>query len=171
MSVYALANRIICTRIVSGALGTELLKGGLEIGKSSILCNLESPALILKVHRSYIKAGSDIISSNTFAGNIIALGKAGLAEREEELNLSAMKLVKKAVEGKAKVAGDIGPIGEFYTAFDEIRIMNIYIRQVEVFKGDPPDFYFLGTFFDLREALAGLKGVKEVCGNIPSRSR
>jgi methionine synthase I (cobalamin-dependent) len=153
--------------LLDGALGTELLKEGFSGGKSTIICNTENPASVLKIHRSYVDAGCEIISSNTFAGNIIALEKAGLAASEEELNLIAMKLVKEAGAGRVKIAADIGPTGEFYSAFNESNIRDIYIRQVEILQRDPPDFYFLETFYDLREALAGLKGVKTICDNIP----
>jgi 5-methyltetrahydrofolate--homocysteine methyltransferase len=121
----------------------------------------------LKVHRSYVSAGCDVITSNTFAGNIVALQKAGLADKEEELNLTAMNLVKASASGRVKIAADMGPTGEFYSAFDEDKVKDIFIRQVEILQRDPPDFYFLETFFDLREALAGLKGLKAVCGNVP----
>lgn len=154
--------------LLDGALGTEMQKYGMEAGKSTISQNLERPELLIKIHKSYIDAGSQMFSANTFAGNIGILEKAGLSSQEVELNIQGMKLARQASAGKALIGADIGPTGEFYTvSFDSKKVKEIYIRQTRILIQEPPDFFYLETFFDLREALCALEGVKEACGNIP----
>ena len=86
-------------RLLDGALGSEFLKRGLPPGKSTIAWNLENPETVINLHREYIQAGSEIITSNNFAGNIKALEKAGLSGYERDLNIEGIRLAKEAVRG------------------------------------------------------------------------
>jgi len=154
--------------LLDGALGTMLFQGGLEPGKSTITMNLERPELVLEVHQRYIEAGSQAISANTFGGNIRALESAGLESRERDYNIAGMRLCREAAAGgRVKVAGDMGPTGDFHREFDERRIAGIYIRQAELMMECPPDFFLIETMFDVREALTALKAVKMIAGDIP----
>ena len=154
--------------LLDGGLGTEMQKGGMEAGKSTISQNLERPALLASIHNSYIEAGAQVIAANTFAGNIAILRKSGIAEQEEQLNLQGMRLAKQAASGLALTTADIGPTGEFFQHdFDFHSVKEIFIRQARIIMKEPPDFFFIETMFDLREALATVAGVKEVCGDIP----
>lgn len=154
--------------LLDGGLGTELQKGGMEAGKSTISQNLERPALLAKIHTAYIEAGAQVIAANTFAGNIAILRKSGIAQQEEQLNLQGMRLAKQMAAGLALTAADIGPTGEFFQQdFDFHSVKEIFVRQARILIKEPPDFFFIETMFDLREALAALAGIKEVCGDIP----
>ena len=154
--------------LLDGGLGTELQKGGMPPDKSTITQNLENPGLVESVHRSYVEAGAQIITANTFAGNFTILSKSGLEADEERYNLQGMKLARQAASGKVLVAGDIGPTGEFYhTSFYHESVREVFARQARIMMREPPDFFFIETMFDAREALAALEGIKEVCGDIP----
>ena len=154
--------------LLDGGLGTELQKGSMPPDKSTITQNLENPGLVESVHRSYLEAGAQIIAANTFAGNFTILSKSGLEADEEQYNLEGMKLARQASSGLALVAGDIGPTGEFYhTSFNHDSVKEVFTRQALIMMREPPDFFFIETMFDAREALAALAGIKEVCGEIP----
>lgn len=154
--------------LLDGGLGTELQKGGMPPDKSTITQNLENPGLVESVHRSYLEAGAQIITANTFAGNFTILSKSGLEAEEEQYNLQGMKLARQVSAGKILVAGDIGPTGEFFhTSFGHHSVKEIFARQARIMMREPPDFFFIETMFDAREALAALEGIKEVCGDIP----
>lgn len=153
---------------LDGAFGTMLQKGGLEPGKSTISQNIENPELVLEIHRKYIAAGSSAISANTFGGNFIALKSAGLEDKAEILNLEGMRLAKQAVSGtSAKVAADIGPGGDFQRDFDREKMFRVFTGQAEIIMKEPPNFFFIQTMFDLREAVTALEAVKSVAGEIP----
>jgi 5-methyltetrahydrofolate--homocysteine methyltransferase len=98
--------------IADGATGTMLMSAGLPAGAAPELWNVEHPDQIIALHLAYLEAGSQIILTNTFGGSRIKLDRFGLGERVRELNLAAVSLAKKASQGKAFVAGDIGPTGE-----------------------------------------------------------
>jgi len=154
--------------LFDGGLGTELQKLGMPAGKSTITQNLENPRFLWRIHSAYIEAGCQVISANTFGGNIGALRKAGIEELEEQANLQGMRLAKQAAAGLCLTAADIGPTGQFYSReFARQQVEEIYIRQARILLKEPPDLFLLETFFDLREALAAFWGIKRVCGEIP----
>ena len=155
--------------LLDGALGTMLQRGGLKAGKSTITQNLENPGLVLEVHRLYIEAGARAIASNTFGGNIAALQSSAIESFEREYNLEGMRLAKEAARGSSvRIAGDVGPTGEFQRDFNKEKTVKIFIRQAELMMLDPPDFFFVETMYDLREAVAALEAVKSVAGDIPA---
>ena len=156
------------TVLLDGALGTELQRGGMPIGKSTITQNIENPSLVTRIHLNYIEAGSQAVTSNTFAGNVSILKSSGIEIDEVELNRRGVEIAREAVKGnQAKVAAGMGPTGEFHVNFDESRITDIYTWQAEMLKDASPDFYLIETMFDLREALAALHGVKKAAGDTP----
>lgn len=154
--------------LLDGAIGTELIKGGMNPGKSTISQNLEAPELVLRVHRDYVDAGSQAITSNTFAGNRAAMAKSGLADKAEACNLRGMELAKSAAVGKVKVAAGMGPTGEFYRHFDSVQVEEVFFAQAQYLCAGEPDFFLLETMFDIREALAALRGVKRAAGGVPA---
>ncbi len=153
--------------MLDGALGTELIRGGMKPGSSTIAQNRDLPELVLTAHRSYVEAGADAVTSNTFAGNIVAMEKAGLKDVEKACNHRGMELVNFASMGKAKAAAGMGPTGEFYREFDAPALEEVFTRQAELLKRAAPDFFLIETMFDLREALAALKGTKLAAGDTP----
>ncbi|MBL7190765.1 homocysteine S-methyltransferase family protein [bacterium] len=155
-------------RLLDGALGSEFLKRGLPPGKSTIAWNLENPETVINLHREYIQAGSEIITSNNFAGNIKALEKAGLSGYERDLNIEGIRLAKEAVRGSnVLTAAGLGPTGEFHRDFPSAEIEKVYSRQAEILALEEPDFFLIETMFDLREALAAVKGVSLAAPGIP----
>ena len=100
--------------VADGAMGTALFEGGLEPGGSPELLNVDNPALIESVHRSYIDAGADIVLTNTFGGNGPRLELHKAADRTRELNIAAARIARRAadsVDRTVAVAGSIGPTG------------------------------------------------------------
>ena len=100
--------------IFDGAMGTMLQQNGLEIGENPELFGLKNPEILIKIHKSYLEAGSNVITTNTFGANELKLDKLGYTV--EEVLDSAIKIAKMAIEkadnSKPRfVALDIGPIG------------------------------------------------------------
>ena len=97
--------------IFDGAMGTMLQSRGLKIGELPEKLNIESPEIIVEIHKKYIEAGSKIITTNTFGANELKLKNSGYTV--EEIIHRAVKNAKEAIDGKdVYIALDIGPIGE-----------------------------------------------------------
>lgn len=98
--------------LADGAWGTELFQRGLPPGHAPEDWNLAHPDRVRDVARAYLEAGSRIILTNSFGGNRITLEAHGLGDRMRAVNEAAARLTAEAAEGKAVVAGDIGPSGK-----------------------------------------------------------
>src|SRR5438552_11297231 len=97
--------------VCDGAMGTMLYSKGIFISRCFDELNISNPKLVRDVHLDYIKAGVDIIETNTFGGNRTKLMSHGLAEQTREINLQGARIAREAAAGKAFVAGAIGPLG------------------------------------------------------------
>ena len=101
-------------RIFDGAMGTMLYNKGVYINRSYDELNLSSPDLVTEIHREYLKAGAEIIETNTFGASRLKLAQQGLDDRLAEINVAAAKLARQAIESArhdAFVAGAISPLG------------------------------------------------------------
>src|SRR5512138_2850452 len=92
-----------------GALGTFLHQLGMKPGECPELWNVTNRDKVLHVAQSYVLAGSEMITTNSFGGNIFKLSYYGLGDRVAELNRAAAEIVREAAGNKRHVAGSIGP--------------------------------------------------------------
>src|SRR5204862_7309289 len=79
----ALDSRVL---VCDGAMGTMLYAKGVFINKSFDALNLSSPELVGEVHQEYVRAGADIVETNTFGANRVKLGSFGIADKLYEIN-------------------------------------------------------------------------------------
>jgi methionine synthase / methylenetetrahydrofolate reductase(NADPH) len=152
--------------VFDGAMGTRLYEKGIYINRSYDELNLINKDLVREVHEEYVKAGAEIIQTNTFSANYNKLQQFGLDSQLREINLSAVKIAREAATNKVYVAGTLGPLGlriEPYgpTSFDEAKAM--FKQQAEVLLEGGIDLFVLETFSDLSEIQQAIKAVKEVC--------
>src|SRR5919202_247584 len=106
--VDAINERVL---VCDGAMGTMLYAKGVFINKSFDALNLTDPALVAEVHKEYVRAGADVIETNTFGANRIKLGSFGIADKLHAVNEEAVKIARQAAGDRAYVAGAIGPLG------------------------------------------------------------
>src|SRR5271169_5334356 len=99
--------------VVDGAMGTQLYERGVLYSACFEELNVTRPALVLKVHEDYLRAGAQVLETNTFGANALRLEKYGLAGRVRELNLAGVRVARAAAAGQAYVLGAIGPSGYF----------------------------------------------------------
>jgi homocysteine S-methyltransferase len=99
--------------VLDGAMGTQLYERGVLYSVCYEELNITRPELVTRVHEDYLRAGAQIIETNTFGANAMRLEKFGLQPKVRELNLAAVKLARAAAQDKAFVAGAIGPSGYF----------------------------------------------------------
>ncbi len=151
---------------LDGAMGTQLMARGIEAGKCNEELNIESPQIVLDIHRSYFKAGSDAVYTNTFGANEITLARHGLADKAEQINHAAVEIARKA-GGKDKfVIGDIGPCGEFLKPLGELepaRLKDAFAKQAKALCDGGVDGFVIETFMAIDEAKIAVEAVKAVC--------
>jgi len=158
----ALEERVL---VCDGAMGTMLYARGVFINKSFEALNLSQPDLVAAVHDEYVRAGADIVETNTFGANRIKLGSFGLADRLAEINREGARNARRAVGDRAFVAGAIGPLGIRIepwgkTGVDEAR--DYFREQAQALLEGGVDLFILETFRDLNEICAAMDAVRSL---------
>src|SRR3990170_2299090 len=97
--------------VCDGAMGTMLYSKGVFVNVCYDELNLTRPTLVQEVHEAYVRAGAELLETNTFGANPVKLAGYGLADRTEEINRAAGQPAQKAADGRAMVLGAIGPLG------------------------------------------------------------
>lgn len=155
--------------ILDGAMGTELQrrKFNTYLPLWSARALFEKPRLVKKIHKEYIQAGADIITTNTFRTQRRTLAKVGLASKTKKINELAVKLAKQAVvEAKVRrkiyIAGSLTALEDCYEPKlvppQEIAEKE-HLEQVKILAKTPIDFFLLETFNTIRETEAAAKAV------------
>lgn len=152
--------------VFDGAVGTMLYTKGVYINRSYDELNLTAPELVREVHEEYVRAGAEVIETNTFGANRHKLQQFGLDGKLREINFNAARLAREAAKERAMVAGAIGPLGlriEPYgpTSFDEAKEM--FKEQAAALLEGSVDLFVLETFSDVSEIRQAIRAVKELC--------
>src|SRR5208283_5455847 len=104
-----------------GAMGTELIRAGLEDGACGEAWNLEHPERVLAIQRRYVEAGADCLITNTFGANRITLMRRGYESELAEINRTGAWIARQAFDGRPGfVLGDIGPLGAILEPYGEL---------------------------------------------------
>ncbi|HEX7401898.1 MAG TPA: homocysteine S-methyltransferase family protein, partial [candidate division Zixibacteria bacterium] len=152
-----------------GAMGTLLYMRSVSFKRSFEELNLSNPQMVLEVHRDYIKAGAEIIETNTFGANAVRLKEFGLEKKVREINLKAVKIAREAREMEGKdvfVAGSMGPLVKPTAPPNEIsekEITDIFQEQADSLLQGGVDLLILETFSDLTELKLAVSSVKKIC--------
>jgi methionine synthase I (cobalamin-dependent)/5,10-methylenetetrahydrofolate reductase len=151
--------------VFDGAMGTRLYDKGIYINRSYDELNLVAPDLVREVHDEYVKAGADIIETNSFGATRPKLQTYGLEGKLREINVAAATIARNAAGSKVYVAGAIGPIGlriEPFgpTSFDEAK--DFYKEQAEALVEGGVDLFILETFSELSVIEQAIRGVREI---------
>ena len=160
--IEALDDRVL---VCDGAVGTMLYAKGIFINKSFDALNLSSPQLVGEVHQEYLRAGADVIETNTFGANRMKLGSFGLGDKLHAINLEGARIARGAAQDRAYVAGSIGPLGVRIepwgkTGVDEAR--DAFEEQARALAEGGVDLFILETFRDLNEIGAAIDAVRRV---------
>jgi homocysteine S-methyltransferase len=150
-------------------MGTMLYAKGVYINRCYDELNLSNPDLVREIHTEYIRAGADVIETNTFGATAHKLQQYGLEGNLHEINATAAKVAREAAGDRAYVAGAIGPLGlriEPYgpTSFDEAR--DLFKAQAIALLEGGVDLFCLETFSDVSEIRQAIAAIRELC-NLP----
>ncbi|MBV9928726.1 MAG: bifunctional homocysteine S-methyltransferase/methylenetetrahydrofolate reductase [Acidobacteria bacterium] len=151
--------------VFDGAMGTQLYAKGVYINRSYDELNLTQPDLVRAVHEEYVRAGAEVIETNTFTATAHKLQQYGLDSRLREINVEGVRLAREAAGGGCYVAGAVGPLGlriEPYgpTSFDEAK--ELFKQQAEALLEGGVDLFILETFSDVSEVRQAIRAVREL---------
>ena len=153
---------LLATRVLigDGAVGTLLGERGVGFGHPYARANLSHPGMVNDIHVEYLRAGADVIETNTFAANRFKLETHDLEERVREVNAEGASLARKAARAaagtgdRALVLGAIGPLGRPLAPVGPVspeRAKSVFLEQAEALLEGGADAILLETFTDLVE--------------------
>ena len=148
--------------ILDGGMGTMLQRSGLPAGVIPEVYTLQNPQVLESIHRAYYDAGSRIAYTNTFNTNAKKL--VGTGYTVEQLVSASVAAARRGTDGKAKIALDVGPIGELMEptgtlGFDEA--YELYKELVIAGERAGADIIAFETYTDLYELRVGVLAAKE----------
>jgi homocysteine S-methyltransferase len=152
------------THVFDGAMGTMLYARGVFLNVCYDELSIKSPDLIRDIHREYVRAGAEILETNTFGATPGKLATHGLADDTERINEAAARLAREAAGGKAAVVGAIGPLGYRIEPFGETSAAEAraaFGRQIDGLIAGGVDGFVLETFSDFDEIKAAFEAIRE----------
>lgn len=152
--------------LLDGATGSNLTKAGMPKGVSTELWTLDHGEILMQLQREYVEAGTQIVYAPTFAANRISLSGFGLEERVEELNTRLVELSKRAVEGRALIAGDITTTGKMLEPKGELsyeELLDAYMQQITALANAGVDLLVAETMMSVDEMMVALDAAQTVC--------
>jgi len=153
--------------VADGAMGTMLYSKGIFLNRCFDELNLSSPAMVKEVHLEYVKAGAEILETNTFGATRLRLAAFGQSQNLAAINRAGVRLAREAAQGKAFVAGAMGPLGvrieplgptSFAEAYEAFR------EQVLALEQEGVDLFILETFYNIDELRQAVQAVRDVAG-------
>lgn len=151
--------------VLDGATGTNLMAAGMPIGVCPEAWVMEHQDVLYDLQSAYVKAGTDIVYAPTFTGNRIKLEEYGLEDRIEEINTELVRLSKRAVDGKALVAGDMTMTGKQLFPLGDLmfeELVDVYKEQASILDHAGADLFVVETMMSLQECRAAVIAIKEV---------
>ncbi|MBA7675222.1 Bifunctional homocysteine S-methyltransferase/5,10-methylenetetrahydrofolate reductase [subsurface metagenome] len=151
--------------LLDGAMGTELIARGIEVGKCNDYLNIESPDIVSDIHRAYIEAGSDAVITNTFGANKYALARHGLDDKVKDINTAGAKIAWVVVGEEKYVLGDIGPSGDFLEPLGPLKaegLKDAFAEQAKALSAGGVDGFIIETMTALDEIAIAIEAVKSI---------
>lgn len=149
--------------VFDGGMGSMLIAAGLEIGHPSDVWNISRPDVILDIHRAYLDAGAEVITTNTFGATPARMTRHGLTDRVGDINREGVKLAREAAGDGAYVALSLGPTGMMMPPLGDATgeaIAREFGAQLAALDGGF-DLVLVETVYDLKEGLIALRAARE----------
>lgn len=152
--------------LFDGAMGTMLYSKGVFINKCYDELNLRNPEIVLEVHKEYVRAGAEILETNTYGANRMKLRGFGIEDELQDINIAAAQLARRAAGDSVYVAGAIGPLGiriEPYgpTGLDEAR--EYFREQATALRDGGVDLFVVETVSNISEIEQAIAAIRDVC--------
>jgi methionine synthase I (cobalamin-dependent)/5,10-methylenetetrahydrofolate reductase len=151
--------------VCDGAMGTVLYGRGVFLNRCFDELNVTQPDLVAGVHDGYVRAGADVIETNTFGANRYKLANFGLSDRVSEINLRGAEIARQVLRRHVWVAGSVGPLGVRIepwgkTAVEEAEAA--FGDQVAALVSGGVDLILFETFRDLNELTAAIRAARAI---------
>jgi homocysteine S-methyltransferase len=151
--------------LFDGGVVTQLYEKGVFINRSFDEVNVSQAELIADIHRQYIQAGAQVITTNTWGANRVKLRNYGLEGQLAEINTHGASIARRVAADVAWVAGCLGPLGVRIepwgpTSFDEAR--DFFLEQALALQKGGVDLFVLEGFADLNEIHQAIRAVKSL---------
>lgn len=150
--------------VADGALGTYMQAQGLPAGTLPELWNAEQPEKVRAIHRAYLEAGADILTTNTFNGNRLRVPSRVEGHDIIDLVRRGVELAREVAGDRAWVAGSMGPTGKLLEPLGDVpcaQAQEVYAEQAAAMAAAGADVILIETMSDLLEARAALLGCKQ----------
>ncbi|HEY2965717.1 MAG TPA: methionine synthase [Actinomycetota bacterium] len=145
------------------------------------LLNLTRPDVVEDIHRSYLAAGADIVTTNTFTATAIAQADYGLEEAVYDLNLTGARIARRAADAFGPdrfVAGSVGPTNQTLSLSPRVnepayrtvsfdRMAEAYAEQIRGLVDGGIDLLLIETIFDTLNAKAAIAAARDVAPDVP----
>jgi len=161
--------------VVDGAMGSLLYERGVLYSACFEELNASRPELVAKVHEDFVRAGAQVIETNTFGANALRLEKYGLSSRVHELNAAGVRIARAAAGTQAYVVGAIGPSGYFLgeagrntAAGDLAKVKTVFLEQARALLEGNVDALVVETIRQTPELRAAVEAAVEAAeGRVP----
>ncbi|MBD5542375.1 MAG: dihydropteroate synthase [Lachnospiraceae bacterium] len=150
---------------LDGATGSNLMKAGMPVGVCPEQWILEHEDALVSLQQAYVQAGSNIVYAPTFTANRIKLAEYGLEDDIKEINIKLVQLSKRAVGGKALVAGDLTMTGKQLKPMGPLEfeeLIEVYKEQISYLEEAGADLLVIETMMSLQETRAAAIAAMEV---------
>lgn len=154
--------------VVDGGMGTQIYERGVLFNVNYEELVVSKPELVQRIHEDYVRAGAQVLETNTFGANRIRLARHGYGERVREFNVEAAKLARKAMGDRGFVAGAIGPSGLVLAAFgedDRCRVRDAFREQAEALAEGGVDALMIETMRQPEELFLAIQAARQAVGD------
>jgi methionine synthase / methylenetetrahydrofolate reductase(NADPH) len=157
--------------VFDGAMGTMIYARGVYLNRCYDELNLSSATLVRSIHEEYVAAGAEVIETNTFGAHRFKLGPHGLEAQVRRINREGVRIAREATQGRALVAGAIGPIGKPLAPLGNVRpeeAQAAFREQAEGLLEGGVDLFLIETMPSLDQAKAALAAVRSLTTDVPA---
>jgi homocysteine S-methyltransferase len=155
--------------LCDGAMGTMLYSKGIFINRCYDELNLSQPELVAGIHQEYVKAGAEILETNTFGANLFRLARHGCQSRVVEINRAGVELARSAAGNDVMVAGSVGPLGVRIEPLGKIGLEEAraaFSQQIQALAEAGIDLLILETFGYVAELHQAILAAREAAPGI-----
>jgi homocysteine S-methyltransferase len=152
--------------VADGGMGTMLYGKGMYVNQCYDALNTANPDAVRDVHQQYVRAGAELIETNTFGANPVKLEPHGLAGRVTELNQRGAELARDVAGDEVWVAGSVGPLGKPLSPIGKISVaeaIELFRPQIRGLVVGGVDLILIETVSDIVELSAAVQAARLEC--------
>jgi homocysteine S-methyltransferase len=160
--------------LFDGAMGTMLFSRGIFVNQCIESICLSKPDLVAEIHKEYLDAGVEALTTNSFGANPVKLSSYGLKEKTAEINRTAVKIAREISNNDIYIAGSAGPLGVYIEPIGRLtkaEAKEAFRVQLSALLEEGVDLIILETFSSIDELLLAASVAKELDSNIPVQAQ